>query len=448
MINDPPPPTDADERPRPKPSRKPRLTVVPPGPPTEAPPAPEWHDRCIWSSNGDGSPKLARVRSNAIAILTHHPAWAGKIRQDTFLCKIMAEVPWREGREPWRDVDTTLLMDWLQREVALNMGDVHLTAAVATVAASNAHSSVKDWFDGLTWDGKPRLDHWLVDYLGAEGTEYHRMVGRWWLISAVARVYQPGCKADHVLMLQGPQGIGKSSALRTLTGPDWFFDSALDLSQKDAYTNVQGRLIVELAELDTFRRADEHRAKAFFSSRDDIYTPKYARHAITAPRQCVFAATTNQEDGIFKDGTGNRRYWPVRCTRVALQALQADRENIWAEAREAFRGGAVWWPQTQVERQAAEDEQEQRFAADDWETIIGDWLRLNGKVEVTPAAIMDEALEIKARDWGRSEQMRVGDAMRRLGWHKARMSDLARTRVWRSPTVQRSPVDEPIPPPR
>jgi hypothetical protein len=189
------------------------------------------------------------------------------------------------------------------------------------------------------WDGVGRLDHWLVDYFGVEDTEYARCVGRWWLISAVARVFKPGCKADHVLILEGLTGTFKSTAIATLVPRrEWFSDTPFVIGDKDGFLSLAGRWIQELAELDSLTRSDPARSKAFFSSGIDSYRPRYGRSVVQVPRQCVFVGTVNPSgSGYLVDETGNRRFWPVTCRTLDLPNLAAARDQRWAEATAMLR---------------------------------------------------------------------------------------------------------------
>ena len=158
----------------------------------------------------------------------------------------------------------------------------------------------------------PRLEEWVITYLGAEDTPLNRAVGSRWMISGVARILQPGAKVDHMLILEGPQGAKKSSALKTLAGAEWFTDELAEIGSKDAAQQMRGIWVIEIAELDAISRAEVSRIKAFLSRTTDRYRPPYERYVVEMPRQCVFAGSVNP-DTYLRDETGNRRFWPVRC---------------------------------------------------------------------------------------------------------------------------------------
>ena len=220
-----------------------------------------------------------------------------------------------------------------------------VSRSVGAVAREITVHPVRDHLGALAWDGVPRIETWACRYLGAEDTAFNRSVGALWLISAVARIFRPGVKADHMLVLEGPQGARKSTALKILAGEDWFTDELPDLGSKDAAMHMQGVWIIEIAELDAIGKAEVSRIKAFLTRTTDRFRPPYGRYTIEVPRQCVFAGTVNP-DTYLRDETGNRRFWPVRCGTIDIDALARDRDQLWAEAVARFRAGAIWWLET------------------------------------------------------------------------------------------------------
>ena len=226
----------------------------------------------------------------------------------------------------------------------------------------------------LAWDGRLRLRRWLADYLGAHDRgqpkdAYVCEVGFRWLVSAIARVMEPGSQADYALVLEGPQGAGKTTALRILASERYFSDSLPhDLSSKDARDHLRGKWIVELPELAQFRKSEIETVKSFLSRREERYRPAYGRHEVTFRRQCVFAGSTNESEFLV-DTTGNRRFWPIACGTIELDALAADRDQLLAEAVHAYRVGERWHPDCDLERLAA-IETRQRMVTDPWHPIV------------------------------------------------------------------------------
>ena len=244
--------------------------------------------------------------------------------------------PW--GKDPgtaWSDDADSRATEWLQREANILVPSNTVAEAVQTVAHEHPFHPVQEYLNGLVWDGAPRLQNWLTTYLGCVDSEFVRAVGPPWLVSAVARIFEPGCQVDTVLVLEGPQGLRKSSALRALVGDAWFTDHIAELGSKDAYLDLQGKWVIELSELASIRKAETEKVKAFLTARIDHFRPPYGRRAMDFRRQNVFAATTNDQEP-FVDSSGNRRYWPVRCGQIDIDAISRDRDQLWAEAYDLY----------------------------------------------------------------------------------------------------------------
>lgn len=186
------------------------------------------------------------------------------------------------------------------------------------------------WLETLEWDGHDRLSTWLTECLGAADTPQVQSIGRQWLQQAVNRLINPGSIGDFVLVLDGPQGLGKSSALRVLAGP-WFSDAPLDLRSKDAFLSINGSWIHELAEIEALAKPEATLMKTFITQRQDSYRPPYAAHIVTQPRQTVFAATTNDFAGAHYLRQ-SRHFLPVQCTNVRLPLIHAIRDQLFAQA--------------------------------------------------------------------------------------------------------------------
>lgn len=365
---------------------------------------------------------------NAVEILTMDSNWKGVLAFDEFANDVVktSAPPWKDAQAgPWSDSDDSEAMIWLSHHYEINFEHKTLLRAVNAAANRRRVHPVREYFAGLKWDGTPRVQKWLHTYLGSLDDEYARAVGTKFLVSAVARVMRPGCKADNVLILEGEQGRWKSTALSVLAGA-WFMDTPFTLGDKDAFLVIRGSLIVELAELDGFSRAESSRAKAFFSSPADTFVPKYVARAVRVPRQCVFVGTVNHGT-YLRDTTGNRRYWPVRIDRGQIDELRADRDQIWAEAVHLYEQGQRWWVEPE-EQQLFAVEQELRYVGDAYADRIAAWAV--GKSEFTMEKVLSDALKLDVSKWTRAEQTRVGEVLQELGWEHRRYGTGKRGRYY------------------
>jgi predicted P-loop ATPase len=228
----------------------------------------------------------------------------------------------------------------------------------------NVFDPVLDYLDGLVWDGKPRLGGWLVHYCGAKDTELNREIGQKMLIAAVRRVRSPGCKFDYIVVLEGSQGVGKSTVLKLLAGDENFSDAEIIGSDKrEQLEAVQGVWIYEIAELDGLHKSEVTKVKTVDSAR-----PAYGRAREDRPRRGIFVATTN-EDTYLRDETGNRRFWPVRILKVDLDAVARDRDQLWAEAAAAEASGEQLVISEHLWAEAA-TAQRARMEIDPWHDVI------------------------------------------------------------------------------
>lgn len=400
----------------------------------------EWRDKLLYKYGRSGQRVLITHTDNLVRILQLDPKWAGKIAFDAFRHRITTapDLPWDEFNKPtthlgyWTDEDAVRMSGWMRREwqaYAFDPSRTECDNAAAIVSRTHDFNPVRDYLESVAWDGTPRLSHWLSNYLGAEDNEYHRLVGAWWLISAVARIFDPGCKVDTVPILEGPQGLKKSSALKVLAGPEFFNDTPIDIGSKDAYTAIQGCWFVELAELESLMKATASKAKAFFSSSKDRFRRAYARHEKDEYRQCIFVGTVNLKQ-YLNDPTGARRFWPIQCTRIDIEALERDRDQLWAEAVEEYDGGRVWYPTANTEHALLTEPQEERTHEDAWEAQVASWLARLTTGTVTSVEVLRDALNLEARDWTTSAQTRVGIILSsKLKWAKRRAEKDGK-RVW------------------
>lgn len=370
--------------------------------------------------------------ANAITAFTRAPEWRDSLAYDEFSNrpKLLAPPPWvkMDRREAARsyprdchDDDAVMATTWIQNAAIPNMKLSVVKDAWMTVAKHHGYHPVKSYLNAITWDGTKRIDSWLIDHMGAEDTKLHQQFGAKFLISAVARIFNPGCKVDTVLVLEGPQGLKKSQALQALAN-GWYTDHIPDLTSKDAAIQIQGVWIVEHAEFDKLGRAESNRAKAFISTGTDRFRPPFGTCSEDFPRQCVFAATLNPSStGYLNDETGARRYWPVLCgvtwkepgRKVNIKTLTAVRDQLWAEAVVRFQLGENHWLEGDMEAEQTKVT-DVRFTSDPWAGRINKAIAL--VKFVTIGSILENILGIPLGTANKSHQDRVGKVLRAAGW--------------------------------
>ena len=312
----------------------------------------DWKDRLtVNHKTGECDPDI----NNALLILLNDPMLKGKLAMDDFAeaPKLRGDVPWRTltptekatGRGAlWTDDDDSSLL-WYMQQVWNYPSEKNLSHALRMAMRTNAFHPVRDYLDSLTWDGTPRLETMFIRHLGAEDTKLTRAATRKWMCAAVKRVTVPGCKFDNCLVLVGPQNIGKSSFADVLSR-GWFNDSDINMNSKDGYDALHGSWIIELAELASTKRSDVETVKTFLSKREDTYRAAYTRRSRTYPRQCVFFGTTNEQE-FLRDRTGNRRFWPITVShKMDRSALEAEVDQLWAEAVVLYKKGENLWMDT------------------------------------------------------------------------------------------------------
>ncbi len=287
-----------------------------------------------------GDKKFSVNTENMCRILRRHPNFAGRLRYDEF--KNVFEI---YSKDKWRTIEdndavilqTAISIHFVNQFPLVSKGMVY--DAMIKVAKENQVDSAADWIRSLSWDGVPRLDSWLEKTCGVPDDAYHRAVASNWLKGLVKRIIHPGCKFDHVLVLEGDQGIGKSTLLSAL-GRDWHVETAMSTDSKDFFMQFQGKAIIEFSEGETLNRTEVKRMKAIITMQNDKYRPPYERSSQDFPRRCVFAMTTNQSE-YLKDETGNRRWLPVAVAlpKADIGWLEANRDQLFAEAYQRIEVG-------------------------------------------------------------------------------------------------------------
>jgi predicted P-loop ATPase len=245
------------------------------------------------------------------------------------------------------------------------------------------------------------------------------------LISMIARVMRPGCKVDYMMILEGPQGKGKSKMCEILAG-EWFSDQLPDMHSKEASQHLRGRWLIEIAELDKMSKVDTTTLKAFITRREERYRPPFGRYKVTEPRQVTFFGTTN-DSAYLKDETGGRRFWPVGCGRLDPDGLVAARDQILAEAVVAFNSGEQWWPDAAFEEAAIKPVQADRYVGDAWDDAIARYVKEHGGGFIM-AEVADRALAIPIDRLDTSAQSRIAKSLKLLGLRAKRTT--GGKRVW------------------
>lgn len=354
--------------------------------------------------NGSGSPQPNI--NNAVLILERERR---TIYFDSFLQKVMTgEGP--EAKE-WGDADDLDLTLYLQRQRGLTKIPPQVVSqAVQTYAHGRPRNVVREQLERVEWDRVERIETFFTRAFGAEDTEYVRAASQNFWKSASARVLRPGCKADHMPVLEGPQGAGKSSALKVIAGR-FFAEASESPHSKDFYQVLQGKLIVEIGEMDAFSRSDVAAVKRALSCSVDRYRAPYERAPRDWPRQGIFVGTTNRSDWA-RDDTGGRRFWPIVVTRVDLEFIRNERSQLFAEAVHRVNAGESWW---EMPAEATLAEQEARRQVHPWEEKIADHLATSQSREFTVTDLLTFPLERPISQMTKADQMNVAAILRRLG---------------------------------
>lgn len=370
--------------------------------------------------------EFLKTVNNVINFFRVDPGLVGVLKKNLFSneIEIVKKPVWDKyyrGPRAINDEDTVLLKGYLSEHHRFDVPINTVVEAITNIAHESAYHPVKEYLESIHWDGTPRVETWLIDHLGCDDNLFVRAVAKKFMVAAVTRIYEPGCIFATMLIFEGKQGLGKSSACRILGG-QWHKElSIFSEMDKDAVAAMMGTWIVEVSELAKFKRAEVEAVKAFVSKPVDRVRLSYARIPTNFPRQSVFVGTVNPDDsGYLKDDTGNRRYWPVECKKELDQKrLQDERDQLWAEAYQLYRSKSVKiYIDDEILHELAREEQRAREIEEPWTEIVEAWLAIpdNASGPHTSVEVAMGALELDASKVGHFEKIRVSKAMKNLGW--------------------------------
>ena len=388
--------------------------------------------RLYFDLHKDGRGNPIFNHSNVVKLLTEHPVWRGAFATDEFSGKkkVLRSIPYDDRAlqankpRPLEDEDYTRVSMWLNDNKFSHAQKETVVAAVAKASSEQSFNPVKEYLEQCQQNAEIQdklLCQWMIKFLGVEPMNekqkiYVEAVSRLSLIQAVARVFNPGCKADSVVILEGKQGTGKSSCLSVLFSPDHFGDQLPPMTSKDASSYLGDKWCIELAELEYKRKIEIEAIKAFISRTNENYRPAFGREEIRQPRTCVFWGTTNKDD-YLNDETGNRRFLPIKTTIIDLEGLAKAKDALWGAAVSAYLSKEAYWLTGDLSQIAA-DEAKGRMEQDPWCEII-----LSNMDNQTEATIRDAFVQCFSdeRDTKRNvaENRRMAKALILAGWERA-----------------------------
>jgi predicted P-loop ATPase len=355
-----------------------------------------------WDRNLNTNKLLKTFNNTMNFLLSPESPFYNAFQYNTFTdnIEISRPLPWHRRKfsvKKCDDNDVKQMRAWLSREKLYNTTDQDMYDAVLVISQQRCYHPVRDYLSSLVWDGVKRVDTWLTEYVGSKDDAYIRAVGRKVLAAAVARIFHPGVKFDYTLVLEGPQGIGKSRLVKALGG-EYSNDISLDPDDKDCIMLMEGRWIIELSEMATHRKSEADRLKAFLTRTEDLIRKPYNRTTSDIPRQSIFIGTINPQAGFgyLKDPTGNRRFWPVEVGEIKVDAIMEDRDQLWAEAVQIYKQGEQLYLPPALEQQA-KGEQAKRMIKDNIEDPILSYVEnvVEGGQVFTASTVLEMGLGIQ-----------------------------------------------------
>lgn len=392
-----------------------------------------WEDLGLDTAGGKvPHPNIA----NASRIIQMYRNFRGRVWFDEFRGEIYHTLS-GDHPIPWTDADTRRVTVAIQQQLRLHKFSERIVRdGIQHAAECQSRNSLTEWLNSLTWDGQERLSTWLSDTAGVEANDYTQAIARNWLIAMVARAFKPGCKMDNIPVLEGVSGLNKSQFLEVLGG-EWYEALPMEFGTKDFLQSLQGIWLAEIPDMTGFAKADHTRVISLLSVPRDKFRKAYGHTPERFQRTTIFAATS-EDDDYLTDSRGKRRFWPVRCTDIDLNALRLQRDQLFAEAVTAYRAGETWY---QMPASAA-IEQEHRLQQDTWVEMIRAYVdpiwdqqtrsSSDGYASGIPMShIMMDALKLTAGQHGMRELRRAASIMRSLGW---RIKHTNLGNLWRKTT--------------
>jgi len=405
-----------------------------------------WINSIAYTAKGE----IKACEGNILTVLENHSDWRGVLAhndrtQQTMFMK-QPPIPAVVGPFPRAitDADGAQMTKWFTVQIKMSVTSKQCLPAAFSVGKLIVYDPFREWLEGLpAWDNIDRTSTWLIACANAADTPYTREASKRWLLQAVWRTYQPGCQGDYTLILQGAQGIKKSTLLAALV-PDhaYFVDHLPPIGTKDATIALQGPVIVEIAELSAFKRSENEAMKAFLTTKYDSVRLPYDKLNTLLARRCILAGSTN-DDAYLRDATGNRRYWPVNVGQCDPLRLTSVRDQLWAELRDRYRAGEPCYLDEESEA-LAKVEQAARHEGDSWEVQIDEWLAKTPPAGppplnyphpdgITLPQIFEHALQLDDRaKWNRGAEMRVVAILKMRDYKRVRknVSFLNKKCVW------------------
>jgi putative DNA primase/helicase len=384
----------------------------------------------LLSRKGD----LVSCLANVVDILENDKRWHGVIAYDEFSQRVVKLKPppyWNGNGAAgeWDSVDDANTAMWITKLYRFAPSASLISEAVEAMSHTNIINPPRDWLESLVWDGNKRLKTWMTDFLGVEQSQYTELISYWYLMGIVKRVYEPGAKFDYCLVLEGDQGLKKSSLFAALGG-DWYGDTDLDLNNKDSMSAIRGKMVYELSELGALAKSEATKQKSFLARQIDEFRAAYGKREIRAKRTVVFGGTTNEWEWN-KDATGGRRWWPVKVTQeVDTEGVLAARDQLFAEAVALVKAGKRYWPTQEEQKKLFDPVQLASTKQESFVDLLEDHLNLYTGNEFTLAWCAQEWLKLGPKDLSRDVETRIGSALRQLGCTRIEKRRSTVSRYW------------------